>query len=569
MPTGREMDRRQFIAYPAIALLAFIVYSNTFDAPFVFDDGMYITGNPEIRSISSLWPLTTRSLAYLSFALNFRFGGLDVFGYHIVNTAIHAANASLVFFMVSRTFATPWMKGALQSAGGAFGAAVLSSVIFAVHPVQTQAVTYITQRFASLATLFYLLSLASYIAWRAREKGGALIYALSLVSAVCAQFTKEMAFTLPLVILLYETAFYEGPYKKRLFRVIPFLFVMLIIPLMVLSAPSAEGAGISSNIMRKQLLEMTGLSPYSYFVTELRVIVTYLRLLVLPIGQNIDYSYPLYNSIFAPGVLASFLFLFSTLAGAVCLFVISRKRRDAFLSLVSAGVFWFFMTISIESSFIPIQDVIFEHRLYLPSIGAFAAFGALIFFLKERFLKRGSNAAFGVVLAVLLAIPLGGAAYLRNEVWRDDAALWKDAIAKSPLKARPHASLGDVYLRRGLVNDAITEFEKAVSFSPDAVALYNLGSAYFAGGLYGDAAMAYRASLGRRPDKAGTRHNLGIAYLKLGMDEDALREFEEAARLEPGRSDSHYELARIYERKGWVDDAAREFEAAKMLRSAE
>lgn len=565
--SGRVMDRRHFIAYPAIAVLAFIVYSNTFHAPFVFDDGMYITGNPEIRSLSNLWPLSTRALAYLSFALNFRFGGLDAFGYHLVNTAIHAANSLLVFFIVSRTFETPWMKGALKERGAAFGVAFLSTVIFVVHPVQTQAVTYITQRFASLATLFYLLSLGFYIAWRGREKNGPLIYAFSFVFAVCAQFTKEIAFTLPIVILLFETAFYEGPYKKRLLRVIPFLLVMFIIPLMVLSAPSGEGARVSSNILRKQLLEMTGLSPYSYFVTELRVIVTYLRLLVLPIGQNIDYSYPLYNSILAPGVLASFLFLFSILAGAVFLFVISRKRRDAYLYLVSAGVFWFFVTISIESSFMPIQDVIFEHRLYLPSIGAFVAFGAGVFFLKERLLKGVPSAAFGVIVAVLLAIPLGGAAYLRNEVWRDDAALWKDAIAKSPLKARPHASLGDVYLRRGLVNDAMTEFEKAVSFSPDAVALYNLGSAYFAGGLYGDAVMAYRASLEQRPDKAGTRHNLGLSYLKLGMDEEAMNEFEETIRLEPGRADSHYELARIYERRGWGDEARREFEAARVLRA--
>ena len=564
------MRRLYYIAYPLTALLAFIVYSNTFDVPFVFDDGMYIIGNPEIRALSNLWPPTgTRWLSYISFALNFRIGGLDVFGYHLLNTAIHAANAVLVFFIVSRTFATPWMKGALQSAGAAFGVAFISSVIFAVHPLQTQAVTYVTQRFASLAALFYLLSLASYIAWRARDKNGALIYALSFVFAVCAQFTKEIAFTLPAIILFYETAFYDGPYKKRLFRVIPFLFVMLIIPFMVLSAASGEGAGVSSNIMRKQFSEMTGLSPYSYFVTELRVIVTYLRLLVLPMGQNIDYSYPVYNSILAPGVLASFLFLLSLLVAAVCLFVISRKRSDAHLTLVSAGVFWFFITLSVESSVIPIQDVIFEHRLYLPSIGAFAAFSAFAFFLKERLLKGWSNAAFAVVLAVLVALPLGAAAYVRNEVWRDDAALWKDAIAKSPLKARPHASLGDVYLRRGLVSEAIPEFEKAVSFSPDAVALHNLGAAYFAGGLYGDAVMAYRASLEQRPDKAGTRHNLALSYLKLGMIDEAEREFEEALRFEPDRANSHYELALIYERKGWADEAEREFEAARVLKQAE
>lgn len=559
------MRRLYYIAYPAIAILAFIVYSNTFRAPFVFDDGMYITGNPEIRSLSNLWPLTTRSLSYLSFALNFRFGGLDVFGYHLVNTAIHAANSILVFFIVSRTFETPWMKGARKDAWTAFGVALISSVIFAVHPVQTQAVTYITQRFASLATLFYLLSLAFFLSWRAREKGGALFYALSLVSAICAQLTKEIAFTLPVAMLLFEAAFYDGPYKKRLLRLVPFLFVMFVIPVLVLGA--SPGGGVSADIMRKQLSEMAGLSSYSYFATELRVIVTYLRLLVLPIGQNIDYGYPLYNSLLAPAVSASFLFLLSIFTGAVLLFVRARKRKDACLALVSAGVFLFFLTISIESSFIPIQDVIFEHRLYLPSIGAFVAFSAFVFFLKERFLKGASSAAFGVILAVLIGAPLGTSAYLRNEVWQDDEALWKDAMAKSPLKARPHASLGDVYLRRGRIDEAMTEFEKAVAFSPDAVALYNLASAYFAGGLYGDAVMAYRASLERRPDKAETRHNLGLAYLKLGMDEEAMNEFEEAIRLEPGRADSHYELARIYERRGWVDDAAREFDSARVLKA--
>ncbi|MBI5642762.1 MAG: tetratricopeptide repeat protein [Deltaproteobacteria bacterium] len=567
---------RRLIIYPFLAILAFLVYSNTFFSPFVFDDGMYITGNAEIRELSNFWPPSgTRYLGYLSFALNYRFGGLRVFGYHLINVIIHAINGLLVYGLVSSVFKTPWLEVAgLKDKGAiAFGAAFLSSAVFIAHPIETQAVTYTTQRFASLATLFYLLSIVLYLKWRSGEGGirSLPIYALALVSTISAQMTKEISFTLPFLIALYELTFFSGPYRKRLLCLVPFLLTLLIIPLTVLSQEGGPGTVnfVSESIREKQLLELSTLSPYEYFSTEMRVIVTYLRLLILPVDQNLDYGYPYFNSIFAPEAFASLLFLILVLSASFYVFIRAR-RKDPFLALIPLGIFWFFITLSIESSVIPIRDVIFEHRLYLPSIGAITAFSAAAIYsldrIKKAFLLKPSLTALAIVLAAVVATPLGSAAYLRNEVWRDDILLWKDVIKKSPLRARPHSNLGDVYYRKGRIDEAIDEFERAAAFNPDATALLNLGNAYFSKGLFADALAVYRASIEKKPASSDAHYNLALTYENLGMDGAAIIEFETAVMYKRDRWDAHYKLGLAYRRQGRVSEAREEFETALAIK---
>ena len=243
--------------------------------------------------------------------------------------------------------------------------------------MQTQAVTYTTQRFASLATLFFLLSLVLYASHRVGAEGGRrgyIKYALALASAIAAQMTKEIAFTLPTVVVLYEAAFFSGGLRKRALFAAPFLAVMLIIPftLLVYAGPDH---GVSELIREKQIQELSDLSPYQYLSTQFRVVVTYLRLVILPVGQNLDYDYPKFTSVLQPGSLLSLVFLLSFAAVSVLAYARSRTGRAPLVALSAAGVFWFFITLSIESSVIPIQDVIFEHRLYLPSIGLFILSG--------------------------------------------------------------------------------------------------------------------------------------------------------------------------------------------------
>ncbi|MDP2167140.1 MAG: hypothetical protein Q8J64_02275, partial [Thermodesulfovibrionales bacterium] len=396
-----ESLRKPFVPLVLIALLGILAYSNTFNAPFQWDEQKFIVNNPIVKDLVyfiepstaenlELYPaLKGRYVGYLTFALNFKIHGLDVRGYHVVNILIHIINSLLVYFLVLLTFRTPYLNNPLflnnppsppLAKGGLSEGnliALFSALLFVSHPIQTEAVTYIFQRLASLCAFFYLLSLLLYIKSRLTEKNTRYaFYALSLLSAVLAMKTKENAFTLPLVITLYEFFFFKGSIKSRALRLVPILLTMLIIPLSLIGIDKPVGEIISGIGTATEGYQ--GISRWDYFLTQFRVIVTYIRLLFLPINQNIDYDYPVFHSFFDLGVLLSFFFLLSVFGSAVYLFYHSKNNPS--FRLISFGVFWFFITLSVESSIIPIPMVINEYRLYLPSFGAFAAAagGALI-----------------------------------------------------------------------------------------------------------------------------------------------------------------------------------------------
>jgi hypothetical protein len=251
---GCENRMWRFLRKPIFHILliiavGLIAYSNTFDVPFHFDDYYSIVQNPVIKNLANFFLNTggyeynpRRFLGYLTFALNYSIGGLDVTGYHVVNLAIHIVNAILVYYLLILTFQTPALRSASIRERSSF-IAVLSALFFISHPIQTQAVTYIAQRYASLATLFYLLSIAMYIQSRlihAEEITGSLkskrifrlavYYFLSIISAVLAMKTKEIAFTLPIIIALYEFMFFEGRLKRRVLYLIPVFLQYSLFP---------------------------------------------------------------------------------------------------------------------------------------------------------------------------------------------------------------------------------------------------------------------------------------------------------------------------------------------------
>ena len=349
-------------------MIAILIYSNTFSASFHFDDSLNIVDNPQIKTLNyfSNWS-SSRYVGFLSFALNYHFGELNVVGYHLLNLLIHIANAYLVYFLILLLFKTP-INASSRISDRSFVIALVTASLFTIHPIQTQAVTYIVQRFASLATLFYLFTLVCYLKWRLSASaswGGSrrgqdwLWYVAALLSTILAMKTKEISFTLPFMILLVEFVFFRPITRKIGLTFLPFTLCLAIIPLSIsgaLGEGEADSFGVSDDITRQD-----------YLLTQFRVIMTYLRLLILPIRQNLDYDYPIYHSFLDPAVWLSFFFLLLLVGSALYLLVKVRPSSP----LISFGILWFFLTLSIESSIIPIADVIFEHRLYLPSVGAF------------------------------------------------------------------------------------------------------------------------------------------------------------------------------------------------------
>ena len=480
-PAGRR-TWEPVLAPLGILLLGLLAYGNSLHGPFVFDDIRQIRDNPSLRDLAGslrggFGSPPSRYVGYLTFALNHRVGGLDVFGYHVVNLAIHLAVSLLVYRLVQLLFRTPVAR-ASRLAPGARGVAFVAGALFATHPLGTQAVTYVVQRLTSLATLLYLLAVVLCVAWRLageppRRSAGrrAALYAGVVVSALLAMRTKEIAFTLPGAIVLIELLFFPAGGYRRWLPVLPIGAIALLVPAAWIDLHA--GAGTLSASAEQATRVQTSIGRIDYLRTQVVVVTEYLRLLAWPTGQNLDHDIPIRRATLDPRVLGSALLLAALAATAIALARGTRTRPgriglDPALRLVSFGIGWFFLALSVESGVIPIVDVMYEHRVYLPGVGAAVAAATLLglFFLR---IAPGREGRLTVLAGVALAILLGSLALRRNAVWSSALTLWSDAAAKSPGKARPHLLLAEALEAAGLPEDAEREFRRGVEIEPDDV----------------------------------------------------------------------------------------------------
>jgi cytochrome c-type biogenesis protein CcmH/NrfG len=563
-----------------IMLIGFLAYANTFGVPFVLDDLESINRNEVIRDLGNFLPggpgydfLMRRWFGYFTFALNYHFGGLNVAGYHLFNLAVHICTALLVYALVRLTFRTPFLADC-KVAPQAAATALLAALFFVAHPVQTQAVTYTVQRLTSLCTLLYLLALVLYVAARLRsevhrqesERGRQtpgswrmpLLLAASAVSTVLAMFTKEIAFTLPMAALLYEICFFRGTWQQRAMLLLPLLLTMSLIPILVLSDENLPATGG---------LPQAGadISRLDYLFTQFRVLVTYLRLLVLPINQNLDYDYPVFSSFFTPAVFLSFVALAAILGFAFYLsgFRIKSACIASFvrpeLRLIAFGIFWFFLTLAVESSLIPIADVIFEHRLYLPSIGVAVAMATAIILAREKTISFFGG-KMPMIAAAVIIIALTLATWQRNQVWQNEVSLWGDVARKSPGKHRPWFNLGTHLMTdSGQPEEAIPALLNAVARDPGhAESWHNLGSSYLMTARPGEAIMPLRTAVRLKPDMTDAAVNLAVALIHNGNPLEAIPILEDVKQRLPQWPVAHINLGIAYVSIGKLDDARRE-----------
>jgi Flp pilus assembly protein TadD len=564
-----------------IFVVGALAYSNALHGEFVFDDDGSIVSNEVVHDLGAFLgsgdgyrSLPNRVVGNVTLALNYAAGGLDPTGYHVVNVAIHLLNALLVWALVLATFRTPWLRrSAIAPSAGAV--ALAAALLFVAHPLQTQAVTYVVQRFTSIATTFYLLAALAYARFRLAQEGGrarapaVAWYALALLSALLAMRTKEIAFTLPFAIALYELAFLEGRWQRRVAWLAPILATAIIIPLTLLSLSGSAGQVLSD--VTEVTKVQTDMSRLDYLRTELAVVATYLRLLVLPVGQNLDWDYPIYRSFLAPRVAASGLLLLALAAAAVVLWGgpvarWTRRTLDPATRLVAFGIAWFFLALSVESSVIPIIDVIFEHRVYLPSVGFFVAVATLGALAARRLAPARADRAL-VAAAAVVALVLGVATFARNEAWATEIGLWTDGVAKSPAKSRPHDSLGLALAKKGREAEAIAEFEEAIRLDPAAVKpRNNLGVALAKVGRVPDAERVLRAAIAVQPDHPEAWYNLGrLDLISLGRLDEAAAAFQRAIALRPAYPEAYANLAATWNSLGRYPETVRLLEGGAAL----
>ena len=359
--------RFNLIALCIITGMILIAYSNTFTSSFHFDDNPAVIENPNIRHLTmdNLMAVLRggRPIVDLSIMLNYQLNGMDVVGYHIFNIATHILNSVLVYFLVLGTLSMPQLLDRYQ--GKAQRMALFCALLFGVHPVQTESVTYIISRSELLATCFYL---AAFLLLIRGARTGNFLYAIGVMFAsLLAMSSKQWAVTLPALLVLYDYLFLaEGKMQPVLSRW--YYYVLTALPwILVVSKLNlfATGgvAGVGFNVV-----SATGITPKTYLYTSFNVIWTYIRLLFLPINQNIDYDYPIAKTLFELPTILSLAGHLAIIASAVWFY---RAKK---WTLIPFGVAWFYIGLSPVQSFVPVIDVIFEHRLYMPSIGFFMLF---------------------------------------------------------------------------------------------------------------------------------------------------------------------------------------------------
>lgn len=379
-----ESKRFHLWAGLLIAISSFIVYSNTFHASFHFDDTPQIVENYSIRNLSNWFDIVKgqRGIAMLTFAINYAIGGLNVVGYHSVNLAIHSTNGILVYFLIFLTL------GNIDSLKDkAKKIAIFTALLFAVHPIQTQAVTYIVQRMEILASMFMLIGILFLVKGTKTSNTSAriLLYGAVVVSYLLGFYSKEIAITLPALIFLYDYCFIAGNDIKKLVPRLP-LYVVLLIMLAFFAAPTFTG--LKETPGESAGFGVQSITPKEYLFTQFNVLIYYITLLFVPINQNLDYDFPISKGLFEipavkdgtilnfpiPPAFISLMIILSIVGVALYLFTRHAQRITQHGRLIAFLILWFFIILSPTSSFIPIIDVIFEHRLYLASVGLFALF---------------------------------------------------------------------------------------------------------------------------------------------------------------------------------------------------
>ncbi|MBP2682370.1 MAG: Tetratricopeptide 2 repeat protein [Deltaproteobacteria bacterium] len=410
-----------------------VVYLNSFRGAFQFDDYLVIVDNAGVHSWSAFLaglPRGIRPLLKFTYTLNWT-SGLGLFGFHLVNVALHAANAVLLFLLASRVV-------------GASGfAALLSALLFAVHPVQTEAVTYICGRSVSLMAFFYLGSLLAYLRGRER-RSRSLLYLASPILFLLATASKEVALTLPFALVLCEAVRRERTGWEEVFRAQAVHWVLLGSLAVLFIAHAGYGR------LLEVCFDIRGAA--DNLSTQLHGIPYLLSRLFLPHALNFDPDLPVFSG-WSTVLLPEALLLSALLAAG---FIGLWKRSAA-----GFGILWFFLHLVPTNSFIPRFDVANERQLYLSSWGLFLALAYGADLLRERCGVRGVTA-----VAVLLVVTLGGFTVSRNAVYRSQVALWEDTARKSPGKARVQNNLGYSYELSGRFKEAEAAYLKALLIDP-------------------------------------------------------------------------------------------------------
>src|SRR5262245_5526771 len=558
---GAGRRRRLERAGVVLALLGagLVAYHNSFAGVFVFDDVPHVVDNPGLRR---LWPLgeflrhaPVRPLWQLSLAANYALGGLDVRGYHAVNVAVHLLAGLVLYGLVRRTLASAPLQA--RYGGAATGLAAAVAALWLVHPLQTESVTYICQRAESLMGLCFLLTLYCGARGAQAARGGWVWYGAAVTASAAGMATKEVMVVAPLVMFLYDRVFLASSFRE-IGRRRWGLYLGLALTWGVLGVELVR-LGLA------RLAEVRGdehVSTWEYLRSQPGVVVHYLRLVLWPQPLVLDYQWPVARTLGA--MLPAAVAVGALLAGTVWAFL---WRRPA-LGFLGAA---FFLILAPTSSILPIADLAFEHRMYLPLAPVLVAL-VLVGHTILRALQTWPGEPIrrwrwlGGALVVALVLLLAGTTVRRNEDYRSAIGLWRDTVAKRPLNARAHHGVGVELAAGGQIREAMAHYFEALRIKPTYIEAHtSLGNALAAEGQMAEAIAKYPEALRLNPTYASAHNNLGNVLLSQGNLDGAVIHYREALRLRPDHVNATYNLGRVLAIQGNPSAAAAQYSEALRL----
>ena len=592
-----EKSRTRLVCALIIVAVGLMVYANSFRGAFIYDDVKSIVNNPNIRQLWPPWGILggPRPVVNLSLAVNYAIGKLDIRGYHLFNLAVHVLAALTLFGIVRRTLqiaafdfaqardcslrlrsgqgmriadsrtdgpenrGTSNLQSSIVNPHSAIALAI--ALIWLVHPLQTESVTYIIQRSESLMALFYLATLyfaiRSFSSPRPRRWQAACVVACAL-----GMGCKPVMVSAPLMVFIYDLLFakysIQNP-KPKIQNRLPFYAFLaatwLILAVLLARSPAGASAGFG----------MSKVTPWQYALTQFGVVAYYLRLSFWPHPLCLDYGWPIakgLTEVLLPATLIVFLL-------GLILWLLWRKSAAAFLGV------WFLLILAPTSSIMPIADPCVEHRMYLPlaavvTLGVLAAYWAGRRVLRIAEFADDTQAVAGGaagMTAVLLVVGVFGVlTHLRNEDYRSSAAIWADVVRQRPNNRRGHIFLADALLAEGRLAEAEAHYNQALRVnSLDEYAYLGLGAIHLQQGRIETAIEDFTQAVGRKTD-AQAEFTLAMLLSRKGELDSAMKHFREALRIKADYAPAHCGLGNILAAQGRLDEAATQYEDALRLK---
>jgi protein O-mannosyl-transferase len=547
MPKPRSTTKPSPLLGPLLLIVCGTgAYFNSLSGAFVFDDLTTIVTNPHLDHLWPPWKAGDSSLRLLLFytlALNRALGGQAPWSYHLVNLGLHLAASLVLYGLVRRCLA---LVPAYAPKAGAL--ALATALIWCVHPLQTQSVTYIIQRGESMASLFYLLTLYGVLrgAQAQTPSGFSGWYAVAAAAYYSGLASKEIAVTIPVAVLLFDVALLSGSYREA-WRRRRYLYLTLLAP----QATVALWWALTNPGNFSLLLgDSEKTSALHYAISQPGVVLYYLRLALWPWPQAIDYAWPAVSSwegAVIPGAVV----------GSAVIAVGWGLWRHCLWALPAA---LFFLVLAPTSSLVPLQDILVEHRMYLP----LASVVLLLVLGIDRWLRPGRGTA--TVLVLLATIVLGALTIKRNSIYRDGLTLWNDAAQHRPHNARAFNNIGFYLVQKRRFSAALVQYQKSLDLDPDyAEAHANMGAAHAALGHIDQAISSYVRAIELKGESAETRLNLGLALAGQGRLDEAIEQYKQALELNPNYAETHANMGVALVAAGQVTAAQEYFVQALRL----